>query len=570
MFLRRLIVCLALALIAAPPPAPAQGQGSGMAPEDLAWAEVLLMNSPDAPESEVHGALAALKAQAAGLLEDPATREAAFILANYWSVQAADEPSEEAIRAISAAATLYPDDPRSRPLLEQLVTMQVETGDCFGAHIMFARLVESDLAERRPDLAVQAAYCAADSRDFAAALEWSRRIDLEQVDAPLHIRLDLARLKSEEALGRLDVALKSAKRLEENDLDALHGDRLALLAAARARENATLLEPAVKNYATYVNLYPKSADRPTVLLKLAALLGRMGRLVEAQRYIDFLISEYPDSMEADQGRLSAIEFDGGSARASQLDTYLAVIRDAGDVPSTRVACQRLVDRFLSAGLPLELMMGLSRLIREESDNDGSPVVRMVAEDATKEALELILTLLVSREDVVSIGAVSIQAMELGIPIPASRREDVRAARRTLGLPPLDDRLAPGIEAARELMQTGSWQEAADHLALELETHAEAEPRQAATARRLQATALWRADRSEEALQIVDDALQAELDRSIRRSFHVLRADILFGAGEEARACTSYREAAALGASAWVTAQTERCPDLPARPARRKS
>ena len=43
-----------------------------------------------------------------------------------------------------------------------------------------------------------------------------------------------------------------------------------------------------------------------------------------------------------------------------------------------------------------------------------------------------------------------------------------------------------------------------------------------------------------------------------RPLHVLRGDILFGAGDLDDACTAYSDAARIASSPWVTAQLERC------------
>jgi hypothetical protein len=76
--------------------------------------------------------------------------------------------------------------------------------------------------------------------------------------------------------------------------------------------------------------------------------------------------------------------------------------------------------------------------------------------------------------------------------------------------------------------------------------------------RVWAEALWRNERGEEAVTVLQIALEGKPADRDRRRLEVLRSDILFASGDPGAACDGYRTAREIAATPWVEEQLERC------------
>jgi tetratricopeptide (TPR) repeat protein len=512
---------------------------------------------------EREAALAALEAIAAGPRDEPQSREASFALAEYWAAAAEPPPRRATLHALGAATGLYPDDPRAPRLLRALAALQVETGDPYGAHASFRRLIESgELTEADSALLAAAAANAARAHDMAAAFAWSDRVDPAELDAEHAVGYWLARLEAGQELGRYEVALAAARRLDETAPETLRVDAQAALAAARTFEGIGLLEDAIARYLTFVNLHPDAAERADALLTLGRLAARVGQPERAAPIWTWLIEEHPTAAEAEVARLELLELDGAPADRSKLPGYLEALRQCSSLARSRPVCGRLVERFIGAGLPLELVQGLAGLAAEP----GQALGPLAAQRCLQEALDPALALLAARQEPVSIVLTALQAESAGVELSKPQRRIIDDARAGLGLEPHGGALLRAVHDAREARQRGDWAAIAQRLADPLRIERDASPHWLAAAYLLLAESLWRDGQTPQALQRVDEGLLAAVGSPDGRALHVLRADILFAAGRREEACADYRKAAASERTRWVEQQLVRCAEPAPAPA----
>ncbi len=519
------------------------------------WTEALASASTSSVDRQA--ALVALGAIAAGPIDDPETREASFALADHWLEQGTAAIGPEGIRALDAATTFFADDPRTGPTLRGLALAQLSNGDAYGAHSSFRRFIETGGAEGDPLLLAQAADNAADVGDATLAFEWSQQIDPEELPRSDRVRLHLARLKAATALNRSEEALESARILSKDHHDALAVDALALFAAAKTYESVGLLDEAMSHLDTFVNVHPLDPERPDAMLRLGRMASRTGQVDRAQRTLSWLVERHPASSPAHHATLDLLEIDGEPAHPQKIDGYVDAMRRAGSHHDALAICERFADRFIAAGLPIEIAESLVVVAREDEG-----LSQLAAEVCLGRALEPIFALLASRDDHMSIVTTAAGAESVGAKIPNSQVATVKASRRLLGLPvTTPGMLEETIDAARTRLgrgQTGGLLEELDTALLLTPTP---EPESRAEVKRLGAEVLWRERRASEAVTRIKKALKTGFEEKATRRLRVLLADILYTEGELTDACIEYRRALETQTSPWVESQVTRCSEL---------
>lgn len=499
-------------------------------------------------------AWSALRAMAAGPQDSEETREALFALSHHVTASGT-APDRIGLDLLSTAVTLYPDDPRTPGVLRALSRIHLEAGDTFGAHVAFGYLARHWQPATESGLIARAAANAATVRDMGAALTWAQQVKpatLTDSDRPTWL---LARLKAGQAMGRLDLALESARELALAWPDRLNIDAQALLASTRTHESLGLLDHAVNDAELFVNIHPRAPERPELMLLLGRLYTRSGKTSRAASALNWLIEAHPGSMSAVLARLDLLELDAAPADAGQAADYLDVLRNTADTLQGRAVCVRFADRFIAAGWPLELVAALARLAEEQNESVGPLAARQCLNDRAEQAIRL----LASRHDAVGVAAVAEQLATLALRVPPASATDVAAARRTLGLrAEAPATLHEALGQARRAARSGDWVQLIETLESPARFVRDADVELRAEARRLLAEGLWRLERNAEALARLDEALALGVTGRSLRSLRVLRADIQFASGQREQACADYDAAAALGSSRWVNQQLTRC------------
>ncbi len=519
------------------------------------WAKAL--SSASTSSADRQAALVALGAIAGGPVDDPETREASFALADHWLEQGTAAIGPEGIRALDAATTFFADDPRTGPTLRGLALAQVSNGDAYGAHGSFRRFIETGGAEDDLLLLAQAADNAADVGDAALAFEWSQQIDPEELPQLERIRLRLARLKAATALNRSEEALESARILSKDHHDALAVDALALFAAAKTYESVGLLDEAISHLDTFVNVHPLDPERPDAMLRLGRMASRTGQTDRAKRTLSWLVERHPASSPAHHATLDLLEIDGEPAHPAKIDGYIDAMRRAGSHHDALAICERFADRFIAAGLPIEIAESLVVVVREDEG-----LSQLAAEVCLEDALEPVIALLASRDDHMSIVTTAAGAESVGAEIPKSQLAAVKAARRLLGLPETTPgMLEETIETARTRLGRGQTRGLLEELDTALLLTAAPEPGSRGEVERLAAEVLWRDQRGGEAVTRIRKALRIGFEKRTDRRLRVLLADILYTEGELDDACIEYRRALETLASPWVESQVTRCSEL---------
>lgn len=545
-----------LSLLAAGLPAASQDGPAASAVVER-WASIL--DSPDASPEDRESALVALRSLAAGLRDQPDTREASFALAGHWADPGAGSRTE-AIRTMTAATSLYPDDPRTPAMLERLIEVQLASGDDYGAHLAYRQRIGSDPAAVPPAILASGAACAARAGDHGAALHWALATDPASLDREGRIAMHMARLIAGEALGRFDQALESADWLASEEKVVLRVTPRALEAAGHTYEATGLLDKAIEQYTALVNIFADAELWPERVLDLGRLLARTGRPDRARRYLQWLVEQSPESSQAMLARLEMMELGDEPARVSDASAYLDVIRNAPDMASSRAACDRFVLRFLGAGHVLELVTALRNVVVDPSA-DPDALYPLVAKDAVLRSLDPMLALLVAREDSLALAAASVEITAMHVPVPPHHRDAVARAREKFGLSPLPEGpVEAGLIEARAAMAKQDWSGAVDALNLALVSDRSPLPSTEVRARALIGEALWRDGQADEALRSIDAALERFPEPALARPLIVLRADIRFSRGDWSGSCEDYRRAAETEASRWVSLQLERCSD----------
>jgi tetratricopeptide (TPR) repeat protein len=510
-----------------------------------AWTERL---AAAASETERTTARTALRAIAAGPTDDAETREAIFALAEDALSTGAD------LDVVLKATVLYPEDPRTPPLMRSLAEAQLRAGDPFGAHLMFRDLLA--MADPPVDLLPLAASNAARVADMAAAFEWARAVpEGASLSRESQIHRDRALLVSAAALDRHELALEAYRRLAKRDASGLRVDPQALGAAARTLEDVGLAEEAIAAYESFVNVHPRDPERPRALLALGRLLARTERATGSRVHLELLVRDHPDTREAQEARLDLLELDGEPAAPGKIDGYVAAIREATDAGAAVAACRRFAETFVGAGRPMDLVDTVTSLARG-GEGEADELTSMVARDCLAKFLDPVLALLDARDDLVGIAATAAAAESVGAEIPDARAAVVGRALSGLGLgtSPL---AADGVAEARACRAGCDWEPIVERLRASLDT-ASASPGAAAEIERWLGEGLFRLGRKDEARTVLERALGRSLDPAARRPLEVLLADVLFAAGETTAACERYRAASERGASPWVDRQLERC------------
>ncbi len=516
------------------------------------WAEAL--GSAATSSADRQAALVALGAIAGGPTDQPETRDASFALADYWLEQGPAAVGPEGIRALDAATTFFGDDPRTGPILRGLALAQLHNGDAYGAHGSFRRFIETGGAADDQLFLAQAADNAANVGDAALAFEWSQQVDPKELPLEDRTRLRLARLKAATALNRSEEALESARILSKDHRDALAVDALALFAAAKTYESVGLLDEAMSHLDTFVNVHPLDPERPYAMLRLGRMASRTGQIDRARRTLTWLVERHPASSPAHDATLDLLEIDGNPADPVKINGYIDAMRKAGSHHDALAVCQRFADRFIAAGLPMEIAESLVVVVREDEG-----LSQLAAEVCLERALEPVIALLASRDDHMAIVATAAGAESVGAKIPDSQLATVKASRRSLGLP----ETAPGmleetIEAARKRLGRGKTKGLLEELDMALLLTPAPEPDSRGEVERLAAEVLWRDRRGPEAVSRIRKALKSEFKKQTARRLRVLLADILYTEGELDDACIEYRRALETLASPWVESQVTRC------------
>lgn len=504
------------------------------------------LGDPDLGRDAREQAEGALRAISTGLPEDPETRAATLALAEYWLTRTGRE--QEAIEVLTTAVNVYPEDPGTAERLSSLAELQLARRDFFGSHTTLRALLEDHPQAVTPALRARAARNAARAGDLAAAMEWS--------DGPEALP---ARLIAAEALDRYDVALRAAETLSEEQPEALRVDGGALLAAARVFEGVGLVEKAVPLYDAFVNVHPEHPERPAAMLTLARLQVKLGRVDRAVRMLEWLVEEHSETDEALTARIEKLEIRDAETSPTLLDDYVSAMRSAAELATARALCDQMTDRFLAAGMVGRVIDTLVSLSNEK----GTAAAPGAARFCLGDALAPIVLLLERRGDDVALLAFASDVDRLGLPFPSASRAVIEETRARYGLP----RFAEGpleevIRRAAASLRERDWQRVVDDLEPRLYIDRVPHPASAVEARRILGEALWRLERDDEAVNILEQALELAKDETPSRKTRVLYADVLFTGGRIEEACREYRQAAESAPSPWVSDQLARCAEEP--------
>ena len=529
--------------------------------EAAQWQEALTGLSASPTQREQ--ALVALRALASGAVDHPVTREATYALAGYWMQREDRDGLRPSIRALSAAASLYPNDERVALLLPTLAQRHLKNRDPFGAHLAFTQMLrpvpinDDGFRSFDPRLLALAAHSAARAGDFSLSLDWALSTPGEELPRKDRERLELARLRSGERLNRFDVAIDAAAWLQANGGETFRTDDRALLASARTHEVTGLFEEAVADYNLFANLFPDITEHEDVLLACARLLLRMGQPARARIYLEWLSQ---GERLTHMAELELLEIDGNPATLNELGRYIEVLRNAPDTTAMQQVAERMIQRYIAAGHPLELFTALASVAHESTEGEElADMVPMVAHGAAKRSLESVIRLLAARKNELAVAAVSVEAESLAILIPLDVRPVVAAARRSYGLAPLQiGPLDAAIAQAREAMTRQDWAGAITVLRNEFENDSKASQESLIEGQQLIAEALWRDNQVDEALLTLDEAMQTIETATLLRPLQVLHGDVLFSSGAADQACAAYQQANNTATSEWVTSQLERC------------
>lgn len=510
---------------------------------------VSTLESGDASDAEREQARARLREIAAGPPSDRRTRAAVFALVS--SLPAEDPIGERvSIEILLAAASLYPDDPRTGDVLRRLGLAQIASGDRYGAHYSLTRLFGHPKLDIDAEMRVAAATNAAAVGDMVSALEWSKPLDPETLTEELRTELWRIRLSAAESVGRHSEALVASERLDELAPDRLRSDPVALLAAARTDAAVGRLESAEVRYAAFLNIHTRSTDRADVMLEHAKLLGVLQRPLAARQSFDWVLKDYPDSPQADMARIERIDLDPTRAALNRADAYRRAADNARTAAASDEACKRVMEILIADGRPLEAISILAWMIHNSPGLAG-----LAARKNLMHGLEPAMNLLVAREDTVGLAAASAIASSVNLPLPVDLRPTVANARRDLGIT-----VRPGaLEQARRHELSGDWDQIRPTLQT-LPPTAALRPGLAAEVARLSAESLWRDGLSDQALEDLDRAIGSDgLSPAMSRRMRVLRADILLSTGRKQKACADYLAAAEVRPSVWVASRLEQCP-----------
>ena len=508
-------------------------------PTVAGWAEVL--ESPDASPEERAEALEGLREAARGQPREETTREAILALANLLE-EADQREGDEAVQMMKAAAAYYPDDPRSGQALRRLGLAQIESGESLGAHFSLVRLFQRPDAPEDPDLRVRAAANAVEVGDAPSAVNWLEPVDPEALPVEPEQIYWLTRLKAAAKLDRFSETGQAVERLDELDPALIRSDAAAMLAAARSDLALGRLESAADRYQGFVNIHTRHAEQATALFELGKILVRLQRTGAAMRTLDWILADHPFSPQADLARLERVAIDPDASPADRAAGYRLVALELRQMQNVAEACKRILETLLAAGAPLEAISTLGWMAK----NAVGPSAAAAREQLVL-GLEPILAMLVDQQDDVGLAAAAAEAESVGVQIPRIMVEPVARARRGLGLDVSEER---ALEEAQAHARDGRWTDAAAALQ-------EGGPQDVPTVTLLAETA-WREGRDAQALEQIEQALEALPADASARSLLVLRADIRLASGEKEQSCPDYLAASRAAASPWVSHQLTRC------------
>lgn len=527
------------------------------APSSRVAGLVEILEKPSSRAEERDRALRLLRTLAAGEQGAPDTREASFALAERLT-RTQGRDSQEALRAMGSAAMLYPEDPRAIPFLEKLADAACAADDPLSAHLAFSKLMERFGPDADPALVARAAGNAVKAGDTAVAFTWASRIDPDKLKGSVRESALLARLKSAQPLGHGEFARAAQRALDREFPESLRSDPDALLAAARLDEAANALASAAARYEAFANIHAKHPDRPTAILGLARLQARLGRPTAAERAFGWLASEYPDSSAASLGTVERSEL-AGAPTGGSASHYLEAASRAKDGASARAVYDRLFQRFLGNGLPLEAVAILSR-----ASLDGGSIAALAARESLANGIAPALSLLESRGDDVLLLATAGAVTVADVKIPPEHSAAIAAARGRLGLAADEGGLfSQALDVAAAAGRQGNWPEVRKILGEAAAVTPSVSSEDGASAALLEAEAEWREGREAEALKRIDETRPLATTPRTRRRLAVLEADILFARGSEQDACALYVVAGSVARTPWVDAQLERCGADPA-------